>query len=235
VSALSVVALLEDERDLRLLPIASALGDTTVLTVAAPGGRARAEATLAHAMHAGAQAAVILVDPILENVDYLAVAHVLACAVRHICDSKPDASLVLFAGDRGRGAVGPAVAERLSMPHLGAVVAVEARDASLCVTRRHGATLRSYSGTPPVLLACALPAIAPNSLVDSPATTATMLSLDLETLKITTPELQYRRHFRPAAGVGPSPRPHLVSNVEMLSERLMRDGLWPWPSTERER
>jgi electron transfer flavoprotein alpha/beta subunit len=232
-SALSVIALLEDERDLALLPIASALGETTALTVAAQGGRARAEATLARAMHAGAKAAVILVDPILENVDYLAIAHVLACAVRHLCDAKPDAPIVLFAGDRGRGAVGPAVAERLSMPHLGAVVGVEARDASLRVTRRHGPTLRSYSGAPPVLLACALPtAAAPSPAVDAPA--AAILSLDLATLKITTPELQYRRHFRPAAGVGPSPRPHVVSNVEMLSQRLVRDGLWPLPSPERD-
>jgi hypothetical protein len=81
-----------------------------------------------------------------------------------------------------------------------------------------------------VLLACILPPVAPAESVPA----ASIVSLDLETLKITTPELQYRRHFRPAAGVGPSPRPHLVSNVELLSDRLRRDGLWPLPRAERD-
>jgi electron transfer flavoprotein alpha/beta subunit len=225
-NACSVVALLEDERDLGVVPIARTLGAVTAIAATAPASRPRAEAALRQALAAGAERAVLVVDPALEAVDYLAIAHVLACAIRRMCEAAPEGAVVIFAGDRGRGAVGPAVAERLSMPHLAGVVAVERRDAEVRVTRHRGHELRTYHGVPPVLLACTLGATPSEAAASSDAA---ITALDLTALQVSVHELQHRRHFRPSAGVGPSPRPHVVASVEVLSERLARDGLWPLP------
>lgn len=219
---LQVIALIEDARDLALVELARPLGEVIALAASAPPSAG--PDVLARA---GAARAVRVTDPVLADVDYLAIAHVLACAVRHLGGARPASSVVVLAGDRGRGAVGPAVAERLTLPHFGAVRRVEVRgEGTLLVDRACGAELRRFAGPPPVVLVCALPETDASS---GTSPDAQVEQIDLATLRITVPELQYRRRFRPAPGVGPRSRPHVVSNVELLGERLRRDGLWPVP------
>jgi electron transfer flavoprotein alpha/beta subunit len=218
--------LLEDERDLGLVTMATSLGETIALSCAPLDDGARVDTLLRRAIGAGAKRAVRICDSVLVGADYLATAHVLACAVRHLIDAPGSpSSIVVLAGDRGRGAVGPAVAERLAVAHLGAVRRVSVEGERFLVDRQCGVELRRFVGTAPVVLA-----VAPVPPSDAAAASdASLESLSLETLQITAPELQYRRRFRPVVGAGPSPRPHLVSNVEHLVDRLRRDGLWPVP------
>ena len=227
-----VFALIEDARDLGLLAIASPLGEVVAVHACAEADAARGnEALLAAGQH-GASRAVRISDVVLTGVDYLAVAHVLACAVRHLCEGRPDALVIVLSGDRGRGAVGPAVAERLAVPHLGSVRQIELKEDRLVVDRLCGAELRRYAGVPPIVLACSLPSkLAADDAAKAPLSIEV---LTLDTLQITAPELQYRRRFRPAEGGVPRPRPHLVSSVETLGDRLVRDGLWPVPSRKDE-
>ena len=224
--------LLEDERDLGLVTLAAPLRETIALGCAPLDESERVDALLRRAVAAGATRAIRIVDPVIAGVDYLAIAHVLACAVRHLIEGAGSPSrIVVLAGDRGRGAVGPAVAERLAITHLGAVQKVALDGERVLADRRCGAELRRFVGTAPVVLA-----IAPIPPCHAAAGDATIEALSLETLQITAPELQYRRRFRPTVGAGPMPRPHLVSNIEHLGDRLRRDGLWPVPrgATEHE-
>ena len=219
----SVYALLEDDRDLVLLERSEALGPVTTLTVASPELSAPlCRAALAH----GAEVAVSIWDPALDGVDYLGVAHVLACAVRSLCEARSATAVLVLAGDRGRGAVGPAVAERLSVPHFGSVEEVSLDKNGLRFSRRFGAQLRSYRGAPPVVLGLLLRPAADVGIEATPVTAQTMKSLDLVALGITAPELTYRRNFQPTAGPCPRQKPH-VTTAAALAARLARDGMWP--------
>jgi hypothetical protein len=218
--------LLEDERDLGLVDLAASHGDVTALSCAAASEQTRMDVLLRDAAARGARRLARIADPVLAGVDYLAVAHVLACAVRHLAEASPDTPAVLIAGDRGRGAVGAAVAERLSLPHVGAVRRIGVDGTRVIADRLCGAELRRYSAPAPVVLVCVPP---PASPADGVPVEAPIESLSLEALHITAPELQYRRRFRPVLGAGPPSRPHLVSNIEHLGDRLLRDGLWPVP------
>jgi hypothetical protein len=221
-----VFCLLEDERDLGLVEKAAPFGEPIVISCAPLDAVTRVDTLLARAIAAGAKRAVRVCDPVIAGVDYLAIAHVLACAVRHLIDATVSPSRILvLAGDRGRSAVGPAVAERLAVAHLGAVRNLGLEGDRIVVDRQCGAELRRFVGSAPVVLA-----VAPVGSCDvAAASDATIEPLSLETLQITAPELQYRRRFRPTIGAGPTPRPHLVSNIEHLGDRLRRDGLWPVP------
>jgi electron transfer flavoprotein alpha/beta subunit len=229
-----VFVLLEDERDLALVPAAVPLGDVVALSCAAAVEGERVDALLQRAASLGAGRQVRVVDPVILGVDYLAIAHVLACAVRHLSESRSDSPVLVLAGDRGRGAVGPAVAERLAVPHLSAVRAARFERDRLLVERVGGADMRRYLGAPPVVLDWALPPGPPSPAASDAQREAkpSVETLSLDTLQITAPELQYRRRFRPQGGAGPRSRPHLVSNVESLGDRLTRDGLWPVPREE---
>ena len=217
-----IFALLEDARDLSLVSLAAGLGEVIALSVR---GTSSPDATLLGALARGASRAVQISDPIFDNVDYLAVAHTLACAVRHLCAPLGVPPVVVLAGDRGRGAVGPAVAERLSLPHLGAVYAVELARDHLLVDRQLGATVQRLRGTPPVVLACVLPREAPVPVSASPFVEVELL--DLEALHITQQELLHRRRFRPEPGPALPSTPRLFASVDRLADRLARDGVWP--------
>ena len=227
-----VFVLLEDERDLPLLPLAAPLGDVLALSCAPSTENERLDTLLRRARARGAARAARNTDPVIGGVDYLAIAHVLACAVRHLCEPRPDAPVLVVAGDRGRGAVGPAVAERLAVPHLGAVRAVQLDGARVLVDRLCGAELRRWAGSAPIVVAWTAAAATTEEPPPDPALAVEQLAL--EALQITVPELQYRRRFRPEGGAAPPTRPHLVSNVELLGDRLARDGLWPLPSEDAE-
>ncbi len=219
----SVYALLEDDRDLLLLARSEALGPVTTLTVASPE---LSEPLCRAALARGAEFTVSVWDAALEGVDYLGVAHVLACAVRNLCEARSATAVLVLAGDRGRGAVGPAVAERLSVPHFGSVEDVSLDKNGLHFSRRFGAQLRSYRGAPSVVLGLAQ-RVAPVADLDAtPVTAQTLKSLDLAALGITSAELTYRRNFQPTDGPCPRQNPR-VTTADELAARLGRDGLWP--------
>ncbi len=240
-----IFTLLEDARDLPLVELGRSLGDVVVLSMSAPTTDGD---PLLVARRLGAARTVRIWDPALAGVDYLGIAHVLACAVRQLAE-KPATDgapaqvspVIVLASDRGRGAVGPAVAERLAVPHLGSVRAVEIADGQVVVARMCGTELRRFSGAPPVVLVCALggAAVAVDSTVGDATAPAphtegapTGETFDLAALQITAPELLYRRRFKPVPGDVPKRRPHVVANIEVLSQRLARDGLWPVPEGE---
>ncbi|MEO6955037.1 MAG: hypothetical protein ABI321_24770 [Polyangia bacterium] len=217
-----IVALLEDARDLPLVSIGARLGDVVALSVR---DNASPDATLLDALTRGASRAVQVSDPIFDSVDYLAVAHTLACAIRHLCERLGAPPVVVLAGDRGRGAVGPAVAERLSLPHLGAVYGVEVARDHLLVDRQLGSSIQRLRGTPPVVLACVLPALTPTARASAPSSTVELL--ELEALHITQQELLHRRRFRPEPGAAVASAPRVLASVDRLADRLARDGVWP--------
>ncbi|HUQ06447.1 MAG TPA: hypothetical protein VM261_28280 [Kofleriaceae bacterium] len=221
-----VFALLDEPDDLPLVGIGRALGELIAVSARPLPAAAATDELLVGACARGAARAVRIADPVLAGVDYLATAHVLACAVRYLCEVRSDAPIVVLVGDRGRGAVGPAVAERLAVPHLGGVRQVALADGKLIIDRVCGADVRRVSGPPPVVLACVASA-APSMPVEQTGAPAQVERVELETLQITAPELQYRQRFAPVHGAGPHARPYVVANVEHLCERLERDGLWP--------
>ncbi|MBK8268570.1 MAG: electron transfer flavoprotein subunit beta/FixA family protein [Planctomycetes bacterium] len=98
---------------------AAANAEITAMTL----GPAAAVDVLRTAFAMGADHGVHLSDPLFEGLDDLGVARVLAAAMK---DQKFD---VIFAGkhaiDYDRGQVGPALAELLGLPHVGAVTSIE--------------------------------------------------------------------------------------------------------------
>src|SRR5438309_2048621 len=128
------VAALLDRADEGPLRCALRLGCTVAVRIGPP----EEDELLVRALRAGAARAVRLWDPVLQEVDYLGLAQVLARLLQRL-----DCSLIV-AGDDGRGAVGPALAERLSLPHLCAVLdaevvkAEESEERLLLVRRRTG-------------------------------------------------------------------------------------------------
>ena len=90
-------------------------------------------------------------DPGLETTDYLGVAYTLAAAVRAIGDPSATPTVIL-AGDRGRGVVGPAVAERLGVPLLGQVIACRSTTASWWPSDADASVVRSYAAALPALV-----------------------------------------------------------------------------------
>ena len=217
-----IFALLEDARDLSLVAMGRSLGDVIAVSVRASAAH---HPTLLDALAHGAARAVQVTDALFENVDYLAVAHTLACTVRVLSAPLGAPPALVLTGDRGRGAVGPAVAERLSIPHLGAVQAVELARDHLLVDRQLGSGVQRLRGTPPVVLACVLPAEPSSAVVVAPS--ASIEALDLEALHITPQELLHRRRFRPVTGAAPASRPRVLASIDRLVERLARDGVWP--------
>lgn len=98
---------------------AAASAELTVMTL----GPAAAVDVLRTGFAMGVENGVHLCDPLFDGLDDLGVARVLAAAIK---DQKFD---VIFTGkhaiDYDRGQVGPALAELLGMPHVGAVTAIE--------------------------------------------------------------------------------------------------------------
>lgn len=105
------------------------------------------------ARRAGCDRAVDILYAAVDMVDYLGVARVLAAALRR---EQPD---VVLCGGRSQdelvGAVGPAVAELLDLPHLAGVVDLEVTggdDDALHATRRADGSLLRYRCHSPVVL-----------------------------------------------------------------------------------
>jgi hypothetical protein len=148
------------------LRLALSLGVEELVAVRAGPAVDAEEAALSRALSAGAHRAVRIWDPALPGLDYLGLATILSGVIRAL-----DCRLVI-AGDRGQGAVGPAVAERLELPHLCGVLSASlttdaaqgAGAAELLVKRRIlGGTQELRGGRDAVLcvLSAAGPALAP--------------------------------------------------------------------------
>ena len=162
------------------------------VTALAAGSADREDDVLKHALAAGANSAVRVSDPGLAWVDYHGVARVLAAAAGKIGHD------LILAGDRSedeaQGAVGPAVAEWLSIPHLtGAIdlrVAATNGSAGILATRRDPGHVRTLKVPFPALITVVSfprpPAPQP------PAAEAKIDAVELETLGIQAAELKHR-------------------------------------------
>ena len=214
------VALVKRAADVGLVRVAAALGGETVAI--AVGAEADVQTVLAGARAAGAQRLVRLWDPGLETTDYLGVAYTLAAAIRAIGDPATEPT-VLLAGDRGRGVVGPAVAERLGVPLLGQVVGVALDDGKLVARRRGRNVVRTYASALPAL--CCL-------LVDGDAAASEVAAKDgsddvevwtLSKVGLSAAELSYRKHFASKPAKGPTPKPRKL-DVAALAAQLRAEG-----------
>ena len=213
------IALVRRAADVALVRAAAALGETVAISV---GSAEEALPVLLAARAAGASRVVRLWDPGLETTDYLGVAYTLAAAVKTIGDPAATPTVIL-AGDRGRGVVGPAVAERLSVPLLGQVLSVAMDDGKLVAKRRGREVVRSY--------AAALPALA-CLIVDGAATAPAadgkrdeVESWTLSNVGLSAAELSYRKHFASRPAIGPARKPRRFADVGALVAQLRAEGL----------
>lgn len=212
------IALVRRAADVQLVRAATAIGETLAI---ACGPEAEVTPVLAAARASGATRLVRLWDPGLETTDYLGVAYTLAAAVRAIGDPTTTPTAIV-AGDRGRGIVGPAVAERLGLPLLGQVRAVEMRDGKLVAKRVARDVVKSYAATLPALVCM---------LVDerSPAATGgdagEVETWTLSRVGLSAAELSYRKHFATRPAKGPARRPRRFDDVAALAAALRADGL----------
>ncbi len=211
------IALVRRAADVALVRAAAALGETVAIAV---GSEADVMPVLAGARAAGAARLVRLWDPGLETTDYLGVAYTLAAAIRAVGDVAM-APTAIVAGDRGRGVVGPAVAERLSLPLLGQVRSIEVREGKLVAKRAARDVVRTY--------AAALPAVV-CMLVDDKATAPTggdageVETWSLTRVGLSAAELSYRKHFATRPAKGPARGPRRFDDVGQLAARLRAEG-----------
>ncbi len=211
------IVLVRRAADVALVHAAAALGETTAIAV---GAERDALPVLAGARAAGAARLVRLWDPGLETTDYLGVAYTLAAAIRALGDPTATPTAIL-AGDRGRGAVGPAVAERLGVPLLGQVLAVEIREGKLVARRRARDVVRSYAAALPALVCMIVDGDAPRSAGDA----GEVESWTLSKVGLSAAELSYRKHFATHPAKGPTPKPRRLPDVGALAGQLRAEGL----------
>jgi electron transfer flavoprotein alpha/beta subunit len=216
-----VAALVHRPEELGLIPLGKQLGEVTAITVAPPDEKI--EALLGHARGLGASRTVRMWDPSMETTDYLGVAYALAATVRALFAPGAElagAGVIVLCGSEGRGAVGPAIAERLAVPHLSEVVAAEQMDDRVVAKRRSGAVVRMYAAKPPVVL-CAAPPPLQGAI---PAAGETEV-WTLGQAGLTAAELSYRKRFRPHTATGPKAQPRVFTDAAQLAARLKADGL----------
>jgi electron transfer flavoprotein alpha/beta subunit len=220
-----VVALVKRAADVALVRAAAALGETTAIAVGAEG---EVLPVLSAARAAGAARVVRLWDPGLETTDYLGVAYTLAAAVKTLGDPAATATVIL-AGDRGRGVVGPAVAERLGVPLLGQVLAVAIDDGKLVAKRRGREVVRNYAAALPALACLLVDEAATAAATPADATPAgdvdKVESWTLSNVGLSAAELSYRKHFATRPAVGPRHQPRRFPDVAALVAQLRAEGL----------
>ena len=198
------------------VPLSLGLGEISAISLTRPDD-AEAEGRLRALHRAGARRVVSLWDASLDETDYYGIAQVLAAAARAVGFD------VLVCAEGSRGALGPAVAERLGVPHLSGVVAARLDGDRVIARRLAGGERRSYEAPTPLLL-CVAPQ--PPLPVDAgpvdPGFTVERLSL--ASLGISSAELRWRRRFAPRPAPGPRARPLAFADVEALADRLAAEG-----------
>jgi len=215
----------------------AALGTALALREAAKqgGGKATVEVlavgpdlddeALAYALRCGANEAFRIWSPALDGTDFLAVAQVLAAAVRL------RGSTFVLCGDRSAdealGATGPAVAEFLGVPHLtGARGIRPGEDGALLVRHRGGDVVRELRVRPPAVLCVAEgPALAPPAPAGKRRSAkGAPQRLELSALGIMAEQLRHRQRFLGAAEPRGGPA-EILPSAEALVDRLKSDGL----------
>ena len=215
------IVLAKRAADVALVSAAAALGETTAIAV---GSEADVMAVLAGARAAGATRLVRLWDPGLETTDYLGVAYTLAAAIRALGDPAESPTAIL-AGDRGRGVVGPAVAERLGIPLLGQVLSLALDGDKLVAKRRGRERVRSYAAALPALV-CVLVDDGESAPAAAQASEAGEVeSWTLSKVGLSAAELSYRKHFASKPAKGPTPKPRRFDDVRALAAQLRAEGL----------
>jgi electron transfer flavoprotein alpha/beta subunit len=219
------VVLAHHTGELHVIRLAVSLGETTVVAVMPPGEKA--DELFNQARDAGVTRCVRLWDDSLSSTDYLGVAYTLAATVRAVAGDLHAKPTVVLCGDRGRGAVGPAVAERLAVPHLGDVVGATITDGKLVVRRRSGLRVRMYAGKTPAVL-CVAGESRPQVAPEAAGWTAAVAETEEWTLGkagLSPAELGYRRRFKPHPSSGPTSAPRVFADAASLAARLRADGL----------
>jgi electron transfer flavoprotein alpha/beta subunit len=214
------LALVRRAADLALVRAGAPLAECRAVALLPPD---EARPLLQAARQAGAVHATQLWDAALESVDYLGVATALAAVVR---TTTPDLSgTVILAGDRGRGAVGAALAERLQLPLLAQVTGVERDGERLLARRRFRGVLKLYAVTPPAVVGLLVDETAPTP--GAGEAKGDIEGWTLERVGLTAAELIYRRRFVPHLSPGPDHKPRRMADVRALLGRLRADGLVP--------
>jgi electron transfer flavoprotein beta subunit len=190
-------------------------------------GPPREDAALAWVAAAGARA-VRLWDPVLAEVDYDGYARAIAATAR-LCGY----DLVLAgerSADEGLGAIGPATAEHLGIPHLTAAHDIGwHRPGGLCIKRREAGAVRTLLGAAPLLLTVTADARGParETMTPPPApgAGAAIEVLELARVGVRPEELRTRRQYLGALGPrSPAPAEILPDAVGLLA-RLRAAGL----------
>jgi len=199
------------------------------VTAVAVGPANREDRVLAMALRAGCDHAVRIYDADIDGLDYLGIATILAGAARRLGFD------LIVCGDRSedecQGAVGPAVAELLGVPHASAVEDVRAGAGALIATRRGDGRLQTVRIDLPAVVGIGRFARKPEADEAAPrdrraTTEVAREELDLRALGLTPAELAYRRRFIGAAREVRSPkRVTLLPSAAALVSRLHDDRL----------
>jgi electron transfer flavoprotein beta subunit len=214
------VALVRRAADLALVRAGVGLGACTAVAL---GPEAEARPLLAAARAAGASRAVQLWDPAFDGNDYLATATALAAAVRATAGDPALPATLILAGDRGRGAVGPALAERMQLPVLAQVLAISRDGKRVMARRRFRGVVKLYAAELPAVVCLILD----GDVALPTAPPAEIESWSLARAGLTAAELSYRKRFLPHPAPGPERQARRLADARALVERLRADGLLP--------
>jgi electron transfer flavoprotein beta subunit len=204
------------------------------VTVLAAGPAEREDELLSAILAAGANRALRVWDPCLDAVDYLGIGRVLAAAARHAGFD------LVIAGERSedevQGAVGPAVAESLGVPHLTGVLDLTADGppTSVVATRREQGLVRRLRLPLPALVSVVRsptrlpswgPAVASSATPDGGGAPA-IEALEMASLGIQAMELKHRdRCLGRAQPVRVTRNATMVADGAELLSRLRGDRL----------
>jgi electron transfer flavoprotein beta subunit len=194
-----------------------AAGVVTAIAVGAPRVEQR---ILELALRAGCDRAVEVLYPGADAVDYLGAARVIAAVLRRnpvdvvVCGARSQ--------DDAVGAVGPAVAELLDIPHLAGLVDLEVACEALVATQRSDGQLHRFR--------CNLPLVACVETFDrkgraAPIPGAIVESIPLDDLDLRAAEISVRSDFVGAARAARARTATIVSGASELMSRLAADDL----------
>jgi electron transfer flavoprotein beta subunit len=213
-----------DEAALRAALTVRASTQGATVTALSAGQSASEDPVLRWALAAGADRAVRVDDPALATVDYQGLGRALGGATRQI-----GADLVLC-GDRSedevQGAVGPAVAEALGVPHITGAHDVKLAAGAVTLTRREGGFVRTLRVILPALLGVTSHSGSPLPPQESLEPHKLIQVLDLAAVGLSAAELKHRdRCLGKAHPVRVVRNATLVKDPDELVARLREDRL----------
>lgn len=208
--------------DLSLVDTALEVGSgCEVLSVLSPDD---AQPVLERCRGRGASRCIHVWDPVLGDLDFLAMARVIGAAIRTM---KPTPTWILSGMGR-RGAIGAAVADSLDVPYLGSVVEVSREGDALTLLRHTGCVMYQYRRAG----ACVVGVVGATPPPAEPAArevTGEIVRWSLGDIGLSEPEITYRRRFAPRRVVPPAREPRHLS-ADQLKARLVADGYCDRPS-----